>query len=84
MNKLPPQQLSFDFDTATVASRPVLRPFAEDASVLTTHRSLAASPPSLVGDPKSIVSLCDFRGVKEQQKISSIYRSIISSISHIA
>lgn len=84
MNKFPPQQLSLDFDASGGPSRPELRPFAEKANALTTHRSLTVAHTSLAEDATSIVSLCDFRGVREQQKVSKIYSSILSSISHIA
>jgi hypothetical protein len=84
MNKFPPQQLSLDFDATPEPARPELRPFAEKACALTTHRRLTVTPPSLMADATSIVSLCDFRGVKEQQKVSKIYSGILSSISHIA
>jgi hypothetical protein len=84
MNKFPPQQLSLDFDVSPEPARPEPRPFAEKARALTTHRSLTVTHTSSMADATSIVSLCDFRGVREQQKVSKIYSSILSSISHIA
>lgn len=86
MNKIPPHQLSFDFDFDNEAehTRPQLRPFATNASALTSHRILAekSTKPKVVAS--SVVSLCSIREVKQQQKVSQIYRSILSSISHMA
>lgn len=84
MKILPPQQLSFDFDIVTEATRPVLRPFSESATVLVERRSASLPSKQLVGNSPSVVSLCGFREVKEQQKVSQIYEGILSSISHIA
>lgn len=84
MNHFPPQQLSLDFDVSQEPVRPELRPFAEKSCALTTHRKLTSTSSPQVKDESSVVSLCEFRGVKAQQKTTQIYRSILSSISHIA
>lgn len=84
MDHFPPQQLSLDFDVSQETVRPELRLSAEKSCVLTTPRQLTSPRSPQVEDESSVVSLCEFRGVKAQQKTSQIYRSILSSVSHIS
>jgi hypothetical protein len=84
MKILPPQQLSFDFDSAAEAARSPLRPFSEGSGVLVNRRSALATAKPATDSAQPVVSLCSFREVKEQAKVSQIYQGILSSISHIA
>ncbi|MDY0963447.1 hypothetical protein [Massilia sp. CFBP9026] len=84
MNKIPSQQLSFDFDTAAETCRPQLSPFSEHATLLVNRRSVRNNSSTPEENVKEVVNLCNFREVKQQQKVSKIYQGILESISHIA
>jgi hypothetical protein len=84
MNKIPSQQLSFDFDSTVEPCRPQLSPFAENATLLVNRRSVVNAFAMPEENVKTVINLCDFRDVKQQQKVSEIYQSILQSISHIA
>jgi hypothetical protein len=83
MNKLPPQQLSLDFDGAVVpASPPVVSTTVRFKSGKIRDFKTGVAVSSF-GTPQ-IVSLCSFRQVQEQKQALSIYEDILASISHIA
>jgi len=79
MKPHPPQQLSFDFESADESQAPETVSLECSASAPSVSMTLVQHR-----QDATVVSLCELRVVREQRRMSDIYQSIRDSISHIA
>lgn len=76
-----PMQLSFDFDFSSEQQITCVPNVAHAASLRATLRSWQAV--RVEATTATIVSLCEMRKRREQQKTSQLYNGILASINHI-